>query len=73
MFWAKTYFVEELYPMATSLAEVALSVAQDIDPIHVAHVEALYRSLRASPYGKDREVARLGAKLLRVQQPALFE
>ncbi|MBV9688837.1 MAG: hypothetical protein JO202_03900 [Ktedonobacteraceae bacterium] len=72
--WAKIYFVEEFYPVATNLAEEALSIAQDIDSsIHKAYVEALYRSLRASPYGKDAEVARLGAKLLRVQQPALFE
>ena len=73
-FWAQSYFVEELYPVATTLAEQALSIGQNIDsPMHMAHVKALYTALRASPYGKDAEVARLGIKLLRVQQPALFE
>ncbi len=72
-FWAKTYFVEEFYPVAANLAEEALLIAQEIDsPINVARVEALYRGLRASPYGKHPEVAALGIKLLRVQQPELF-
>jgi transcriptional regulator with XRE-family HTH domain len=72
-FWAKTYFVEEFYPIAATLAEDALSMAQEIDsPINVARVQALYRGLRASRYGKGPEVAELGIKLLRVQQPELF-
>ncbi|MBV9705828.1 MAG: hypothetical protein JO125_00280 [Chloroflexi bacterium] len=72
-FWAKTYFVEELYPIAATLGQEALLIAQEIDsPISVARVEALYRGLRASPYGKHPEVAELGIKLLRVQQPELF-
>ncbi|MBV9708826.1 MAG: hypothetical protein JO125_15625 [Chloroflexi bacterium] len=73
MLWAKSYLVEGLYPVAANLAEDALSIAQEINShINVARVEALYRGLRASPYGKNPEVAALGIKLLRVQQPELF-
>jgi tetratricopeptide (TPR) repeat protein len=73
MYWAKSYLVEGFYPLAATEAEEALRVAQDIEsPIYVARVEALYRGLRASPYGANPEVAELGIKLLRVQQPEMF-
>jgi len=70
---AKSYLIEGLYPLATAHAEDALDLVKDIgSSTQLAYVEALYRGLRTSPYGKKPEVAELGIKLLRVQQPELF-
>jgi hypothetical protein len=70
---AKSYLVEGLYAMATARAEDALDLVKDTGSrIYLAWVEALYRDLRTSSYGKKPEVAKLGVKLVRVQQPELF-
>ena len=39
---------------------------------NLAFLEALYRELRLSPFGKDVSVAQFGVELLRVQKPQLF-
>jgi tetratricopeptide (TPR) repeat protein len=70
---AKSYLVEGLYPMATTYAGDALDLVKDISSRwSLTYIEGLYRGLRASRYGKNPEVARLGVKLLRVQRPDLF-
>jgi len=69
----KSYLVEGLYPIATASAENALDLVKDINSRWgLTYIEGLYRGLRASPYGKSTEVAQLGIKLLRVQQPEMF-
>ncbi|MBV9689760.1 MAG: hypothetical protein JO202_08600 [Ktedonobacteraceae bacterium] len=70
---AKSYLVEGLDPLAAASAEDALELVKDTGSrIYLAWVEALYRDLRASSYAKSAEVAKLGVKLLRMQQPRLF-
>jgi hypothetical protein len=70
---AKSYLVEGFYAMATARAEDALELVKDIGSRwRLAYIENLYRDLRVSSYGKEAEVAKLGVKLVRVQQPELF-
>ncbi|MBV9708925.1 MAG: hypothetical protein JO125_16140 [Chloroflexi bacterium] len=70
---ARSYLVEELYPLATVYAENALDLVKGIGSrLRLASIEALYRELRVSRYGKNPDVAKLGIKLLRVQQPQTF-
>jgi hypothetical protein len=70
---AKSYLIEGRYAMATARAEDTLDLLKDIgSSTQLAYVEALYRGLRTSPHGKHPDVAELGVKLLRVQQPQMF-
>jgi hypothetical protein len=71
---AWSYFVEGLYPMAAELVEQAIVVAQGCqgEAKYFARLEALYRGLRSSEFGKEAQVAHLGVKLLRARKPALF-
>ncbi|MBV9021627.1 MAG: hypothetical protein JOZ71_13045 [Ktedonobacteraceae bacterium] len=70
---AQSYLIEEYYPRATAYGENALDLVKGIgSPLRLASIEALYRQLRVSRYGKHPDVAKLGVKLLRVQQPQMF-
>ncbi|MBV9690894.1 MAG: hypothetical protein JO202_14445 [Ktedonobacteraceae bacterium] len=70
---AQSYLVEEYYPLAATYAENALDLVKGIGSrLRLASIEALYRELRGSRYGKHPDVAKLGIKLLRVQQPQMF-
>jgi hypothetical protein len=70
---AQSYLVEQYYPFATTYAEDALDLVKGIGSrLRLASIEALYRDLRASRYGKHPDVAKLGIKLLRVQYPQMF-
>jgi hypothetical protein len=54
--------------------EEAIAVAQDCQGAnkYLARLEALYRGLRSSEFGKNAEVAQLGVTLLKAQKPDLF-
>ncbi|MBV9691168.1 MAG: hypothetical protein JO202_15830 [Ktedonobacteraceae bacterium] len=71
---AWSYFMEELYPMATEAMEQAIVAVRNCQGTekYFARLEALYRGLRSSEFGKDAEVARLGVTLLRARRPGLF-
>ena len=68
--YAQAFFVEKNYPMAVSYSEHALSLVKEIgSEKNLAFLEALYKGLRLSPFGKDVSVAQFGVELLKVQKP----
>ncbi len=71
--YAQTFLVEKDYPMATSYGEHALTLVKGTrSATNLAFLEALYRGLRSSSFGKDVSVAQFGVELLKVQRPQLF-
>lgn len=60
-------------PMATQLALDTLEVVGPIQSqTSINRLNALYRVLKKTRYGNSPEIAELGAKLARVQNPSLF-
>jgi tetratricopeptide (TPR) repeat protein len=74
LYIAKSYLVGGQYEMAIAYAEDALRTFQATGSVmKLVRLDAIYHHLRNDPsYGKSSDVALLGTKLLKAQQPGLF-
>jgi hypothetical protein len=71
---AKAYIERGQVEMGVAYAEDALEMAQEVNSCeHLTTIVNMYEELRENPrYRTSSDVARLGVKLLKVRQPALF-
>ncbi|BCL79091.1 hypothetical protein ccbrp13_15560 [Ktedonobacteria bacterium brp13] len=71
---ARMYIQKGYYPIATALAQNSLSLANQLqENLGIVRIERLYNELKASSFGNSFEVAQLGASLMKVQYPHLFD
>jgi tetratricopeptide (TPR) repeat protein len=70
---ARSYLMAKNYCMATSYTDYALNtVIESTSLIHLTRLDIVYKTLKKTPYGNNSDVAVLGTKLLKAQQPELF-
>jgi tetratricopeptide (TPR) repeat protein len=70
---AKSYVLSRDYEKAVIQIEEALDVVlESRSTIHLMRLDILHQQLRKTPYGNSSDVAILSTKLLKAQQPELF-
>lgn len=70
---ARGWFEEGELPMAAQVGMDALAVAIEINSqVNIKRIEAIYQDLKSTTYGNSPDVAELGVRLLRANNPALF-
>ncbi len=70
---SQTWLDRDYYPIATTLAQDALTISEKLgSTLHVPFVERIHAGLKASNYGSDIEVAKLGIQLAKLKHIRIF-
>lgn len=70
---SQAWLDRDYYPIATTLAQDALTISEELgSDIHLPFVERIHAGLKASSYGKDTEVAKLGIQLTKLKHIQMF-
>nr|BBH86365.1 hypothetical protein KTC_11160 [Thermosporothrix sp. COM3] len=71
---ARSHFGKGYYPIATTLAQEALSLMEEMQSyIHLPVIKRLYEDLSSTSYGKSDDVAALGLQILFLEYAGMFQ